>query len=94
MLAHEAESRNSGAGAVRSTGRSVCSITSGKAFAISARETITSWCVLPSRSTMSRWKRVSSYSASAKRSENVWKFAPVARSPSAATSELSMPPER
>ena len=43
---------------------------------------------------IARWKAVSSYSASSNRSENVENFSPLASRPSAATSELSRPPDR
>ncbi len=46
------------------------------------------------RSTIRRWNAVSSYSASSKRSEKVVNRSPLARRPSAATSELSRPPDR
>ena len=49
---------------------------------------------LPSRALISRWNSPSSYSASAKRSEKVWKPSPLAARPSVAISELSRPPER
>ena len=51
-------------------------MTSGKTRAMSAFETTTSWCSLPSRCTISRWNSVSSYSASSKRSEKVLKRRP------------------
>ena len=61
---------------------------------MSARRTTISRWSLAMRATTARWKAVSSYSASSKRTENVQKLSPFTRRPSAATSELSRPPER
>ena len=88
------DSRNIGAGAVRKIGRSACQITCGNTRAMSPRLTVSSWWVVPSRALISRWNSPSSYSASAKRSEKVWKPSPLAARPSVAISELSRPPER
>ena len=88
------DSRKSGAGAVRRSGRSAWRTTSGKTVAMSAAVTVTSWCSLPNVATIIRWYADSSYSGSSKRIEKVWSRPPIARRPSAATSELSRPPER
>ena len=88
------ESRKSGAGAVRSSGRSAWATTSGKTSAMSARRTMISRWSLPMSAAIARWNGVSSYSASSKRIEKVQNLSPFTRRPSAATSELSSPPER